>query len=147
MENGTGFGRHEMAVSRGFSAPPRVRQRIESLDGQRRHNYDPSEPKFKSVTIKFFNDKPSMVAAPQFGQLNATQFVDYNRLSQVQGQFNILTESPDLGRGHRVQQALVDVAWATGVYTEANHFVLNKAVSGFEANPADMIELGQTTVG
>jgi peptide/nickel transport system substrate-binding protein len=36
-----------------------------------------------------------MVAAPQFGQLNATQFVDYNLLSQFQGQFNILTESPD----------------------------------------------------
>ena len=44
-------------------------------------------------------------------------------------------------------KALVDVAWATGVYTEANHFVLNKDVSGFETNPADMIELGQTTVG
>ena len=45
-----------------------------------------------------------------------------------------------------VNKALVDVAWATGVYTEANHFVLNKDVSGFETNPADMIELGQTTV-
>jgi len=43
--------------------------------------------------------------------------------------------------------ALVDQAWATGVYTEANHFVLNKNVSGFLTNPADMIELGQTTVG
>lgn len=60
-----------------------------------KHYYDPSEPKLKSVTIKFFNDQSSMVAALQFGQLNATQFVDYNLLSQVQGDFNILTGSPD----------------------------------------------------
>ncbi|HEY6495456.1 MAG TPA: ABC transporter substrate-binding protein, partial [Trebonia sp.] len=59
------------------------------------HYYDPAEPKLKSVTIKFFNDQSSMVAALQFGQLNAAQFVDYNLLSQLQGQFNIRTGSPD----------------------------------------------------
>jgi peptide/nickel transport system substrate-binding protein len=59
------------------------------------HYYNPAEPKLKSVTIKFFNDQSSMVAALQFGQLNAAQFVDYNLLSQLQGQFNILTGSPD----------------------------------------------------
>jgi peptide/nickel transport system substrate-binding protein len=59
------------------------------------HYYNPSEPKLKSVTIKFFNDQSSMVAALQFGQLNAAQFVDYNLLSQLQGQFNIRTGSPD----------------------------------------------------
>jgi peptide/nickel transport system substrate-binding protein len=43
--------------------------------------------------------------------------------------------------------ALVDQAWGEGVYTLANHWVLAKNVSGFLTNPADMIELGGTSVG
>lgn len=59
------------------------------------HYYDPSQPKLSSVTVKFFNDQSSMVAALQFGTLNAAQFVDYNLLAQLQNQFQVVTGSPD----------------------------------------------------
>ncbi len=59
------------------------------------HYYDPSQPKLASVTVKFFNDQSSMIAALQFGQLNAAQFVDYDLLAQLKNQFQVVTGSPD----------------------------------------------------
>lgn len=59
------------------------------------HYYDPSQPKLSTLEVKFFNDQSSMTAALQYGQINAAEFVDYNLLSQLKGQFNIVTGSPD----------------------------------------------------
>jgi ABC-type transport system substrate-binding protein len=42
--------------------------------------------------------------------------------------------------------ALADQAWVTGLFTQLNLFVVNKKVSGFTHNPADMVVLNNVVV-
>jgi ABC-type transport system substrate-binding protein len=65
----------------------------------------------------------------------------------AQQALNAVTPAQISAAAKAFNTALVSAAWGEGVYTLANHWVLAKNVTGFQANPADMIELGNTSVG